>query len=42
MNERRDLAAREIERLITATGVSRTEAREHCLILAMFRHGLRA
>lgn len=37
MSERRGLAAR----LITATGVSRTEARERCLILVMFRHGLR-
>lgn len=41
MNDRRYLTAREVERLIAATRGSRTEARDRCLILLMFRHGLR-
>lgn len=41
MNDRKHLTAREVERLITATRGSRTEARDRCLILLMFRHGLR-
>nr|ART89720.1 hypothetical protein [uncultured bacterium] len=41
MNDRKHLTAREVERLITATRSSRTELRDRCLILLMFRHGLR-
>lgn len=41
MADRKHLAAREVERLITATRGSRTELRDSCLILLMFRHGLR-
>ena len=41
MNDRKHLTAREVERLITATRGSRTELRDRCLILLMFRHGLR-
>ncbi len=41
MNERSYLTAREVECLIAATRGSRTEARDRCLILLSFRHGLR-
>ena len=41
MDNRRYLTSREVERLITATRGSRTEARDRCLILLIFRHGLR-
>lgn len=41
MADREHLAAREVKRLITATRRSRTELRDSCLILLMFRHGLR-
>lgn len=41
MNDRRFLTSREVERLIAATRGSRTEVRDRCLILLMFRHGLR-
>lgn len=41
MNNRRYLTSREIERLLEATRGSRTAARDRCLILMMFRHGLR-
>jgi len=41
MNDRKHLTAREVERLITATRGSRTELRDRCLILLMFRHGQR-
>ena len=41
MSDRKHLTAREVERLITATRGSRTEARDRCLILLIFRHGLR-
>ena len=41
MNDRKHLTAREVERLITATRGGRTELRDRCLILLMFRHGLR-
>jgi site-specific recombinase XerD len=41
MNDRKHLTSREVERLITATRGSRTELRDRCLILLMFRHGLR-
>jgi len=35
------LTAREVQRLIDATRGSRNEARDRCLLLLMFRHGLR-
>src|ERR1035438_9289102 len=35
------LTGREVERLIAATKGSRNEARDRCLLLLMFRHGLR-
>lgn len=41
MNDRKHLTTREVRRLITATRGSRTELRDRCLILLMFRHGLR-
>ncbi len=41
MNDRKPLTSREVERLIAATRGSRTELRDRCLILLMFRHGLR-
>jgi len=41
MSDRRYLTSREVERLLEATRGSRTEARDRCLILLSFRHGLR-
>lgn len=41
MNERKHLTQIEVERLMTATKGSRNEARDRCLLLLMFRHGLR-
>ena len=41
MDERKHLTGREIEKLLTATKGSRNEARDRCLLLLMFRHGLR-
>ena len=41
MNDRKHLTPREVERLIATTRGSRTEARDRCLILLIFRHGLR-
>ena len=41
MNERKHFVSAEIERLIAATKGSRNEARDRCLLLLMFRHGLR-
>jgi type 1 fimbriae regulatory protein FimB len=40
-NGRNHLTGREVERLIEATKGSRNEARDRCLVLLMFRHGLR-
>ena len=40
-SDRKHLTGREVERLIEATKGSRNEARDHCLLLLMFRHGLR-
>ncbi len=40
-SDRKHLTGREIERLIEATKRSRNEARDRCLLLLMFRHGLR-
>ena len=39
--ERNYLTGREIERLLEAVKGSRNEARDRCLLLLMFRHGLR-
>jgi type 1 fimbriae regulatory protein FimB len=38
---RNHLTSREVERLIEATKGGRNEARDRCLVLLMFRHGLR-
>jgi type 1 fimbriae regulatory protein FimB len=40
-SDRKHLTGREVERLIEATWGSRNEARDRCLLLLMFRHGLR-
>jgi len=40
-SDRKHLTGLEVERLITATKESRNEARDRCLLLLMFRHGLR-
>ena len=40
-DDRKHLTGREVERLIEATRGSRNEARDRCLLLLMFRHGLR-
>jgi type 1 fimbriae regulatory protein FimB len=41
MSERKHLTAAEVEKLLTATKGTRNEARDRCLLLLMFRHGLR-
>lgn len=41
MTDRKHLTEREVDRLIDATKGSRNEARDRCLLLLMFRHGLR-
>jgi site-specific recombinase XerD len=41
MPERNHLTQNEVERLIAATSGSRHGARDRCLLLLMFRHGLR-
>ena len=41
MNDRKHLTSREVEKLIAATKGARHEARDRCLLLLMFRHGLR-
>jgi type 1 fimbriae regulatory protein FimB len=40
-SDRKHLTGREVERLIEATKGSRNEARDRCILLLMFRHGLR-
>ena len=40
-DERKHLTGIEVEKLLAATKSSRYEARDRCLILLMFRHGLR-
>jgi type 1 fimbriae regulatory protein FimB len=40
-SDRKHLTGLEVERLIAATRGSRNEARDRCLLLLMFRHGLR-
>ena len=39
--ERKHLTGREVERLIEAIKGGSNEARDRCLLLLMFRHGLR-
>lgn len=41
MNDRKHLSGREFERLLEAIRGCRNEVRDRCLILLMFRHGLR-
>ena len=41
ISDRKHLTSREVERLIEATKGSRNEVRDRCLLLLMFRHGLR-
>ena len=41
MKDRKHLTATEIDKLMAATKGSRNEARNRCLLLLMFRHGLR-
>ncbi len=41
MKSRKHLTFAEVNRLIAATKGSRNEARDRCLLLLMFRHGLR-
>ena len=40
-DERKHLTVREVEKLIAATQGGRNAVRDHCLLLLMFRHGLR-
>jgi len=40
-SDRKHLTGREVERLIEAARGGRNEARDRCLLLLMFRHGLR-
>jgi len=40
-SDRKHLTGREVQRLIDVTKGSRNEARDRCLLLLMFRHGLR-
>jgi len=41
MSQRKHLTQIEVERLMVATKGSRNEVRDRCLLLLMFRHGLR-
>jgi len=41
MSDRKHLVSAEVEKLLAATKDSRNEARNRCLLLLMFRHGLR-
>ena len=41
MSERKHLVSAEVDKLIAASKGSRNEARDRCLLLLMFRHGLR-
>lgn len=41
MSDRKHLVSTEVDKLIAATKGSRNEARDRCLLLLMFRHGLR-
>jgi len=42
VNDRKHLTALEGDKLLAPSKGSRNEARDRCLILLMFRHGLRA
>ena len=42
MSDRTHLVAAEVQKLLDATKGTRNEARDRCLLLLMFRHGLRA
>src|SRR3989442_9973074 len=41
MDDRKHLTAAEVHRLLDATKSTRNAARDQCLLLLMFRHGLR-
>ena len=41
MHDRKHLVSAEVEKLLLATKGARHEARDRCLLLLMFRHGLR-
>jgi len=41
MNDRKHLVSAEVDKLLDATKGSRNAARDRCLLLLMFRHGLR-
>src|SRR5438128_1799472 len=41
MRDRKHLVSAEVQKLLDATKGSRNEARDRCLLLLMFRHGLR-
>ena len=41
MSDRKHLVSAEVEKLLAATKGRRNEARDRCLLLLMFRHGLR-
>lgn len=41
MKDRKHLTAQEVDKLIAATADNRNAARDRCLLLLMFRHGLR-
>ena len=41
MSDRKHLVSAEVEKLMDAANGSRNAARDHCLMLLMFRHGLR-
>jgi len=41
MSDRKHLVSAEVDKLLAATKGSRNEARDRCLLLLMFRHGLR-
>jgi len=41
VGDRKHLAEREVDKLLDATKGSRSAARDRCLLLLMFRHGLR-
>ena len=40
-SDRKHITTREVEKLMAATKGSRFETRDRCLLLMMFRHGLR-
>jgi type 1 fimbriae regulatory protein FimB len=40
MNDRKHLVSAEFDKLLAATKGGRNEARDRCLLLLMFRHGL--